>query len=264
MFTLKKILASLLMPLSVALIFLWAGWLITLKPAWRGIGRTFLLIGILILTLGANKGIGILLLRPLESQYRAQPDFNVSSDVPPALAGCRAIVVLGGGHSDMPGIPAASRLSASALARIVEGCRLASVIPEAQVWTSGPGVSSKGVAHAAVLAEVAGQLGVSKVRLRQIVSGYDTEGEAHAVAGLLGANERIALVTSAWHMPRAVAYFSRAGIRVVACPTDFGSRIAPEFNVWDYLGCDLTGLERTQRAIYEYLGFSWARLRGKL
>lgn len=264
MFVLKKLVASLLMPLSIALIVLWAGWWLTRKPTRNAFGSVLLLLGILTLTLGANKGIGILLIRPLESQYRALPDFEALTDVPPVLKDCRAIIVLGGGHTDTPGLPSTSRLSASALARIVEGCRLASALPHAELWTSGPSTSSQGAPHAALLAEVAVQLGVSKARIRLIESGYDTEGEARAVAVLLGADGPIALVTSAWHMPRAVRLFNHAGIRVVPCPTDFAVRLNPGFNVSDYLGCDLTGLERSQKAIYEYLGLAWAKMRGKI
>lgn len=264
MFILKKLIASLLMPLSVVLIFLWAGWWLTLRPARLKLGRAILLLGILTLTLASNRGVGILLLRPLESRYHTQPDFSAGGRVPQALAECKAIIVLGGGHSDTPGLPPGSRLSASALARIVEGCRLASALPHAQLWTSGPSVSAHGTTHAALLAEVAVQLGVSRDRIRRIETGYDTEGEARAVAKMLGTNDRIALVTSAWHMPRAVGLFSGAGIKVVPCPTDYAVRFNPGFNAMDYLGCDMTGLERTQRAIYEYLGFTWALLRGKL
>lgn len=264
MFALKKFIASLLMPLSIALIVLWSGLWLTRKPTRNAFGRVLLLLGILTLTLGANKGIGILLIRPLENQYRAQPDFEANADLPPALKDCKAILVLGGGHTDTPGLPSTSRLSASALARIVEGCRLASALPHAELWTSGPGVSSQGATHAALLAEVAFQLGISKERIRLIESGYDTEGEARAAAEVLAADSPIALVTSAWHMPRAVRLFSHAGVRVVPCPTDFAVRLNPGLNVSDYLGCDLTGLERSQKAIYEYLGLAWAKMRGKI
>jgi len=264
MFLLKKLIASLLMPLSLVLLLLWTGWWKTRGAAKPSVGRWLLLLGIAGLTLAANKGVGILLLRPLEAQFPAQPTLSAEGTIPASLAACTAIVVLGGGHSDTASLPASSRLSSSALSRIVEGCRLARALPHAQLWTSGPGVSRRGATHASLLAEVAVQLGVSEHRIRRIESGYDTQGEARAFAQGLDHGARIALVTSAWHMPRAVALFRRAGLEVVPCPTDFAVRINSEFNAWDYLGCDLTGLERTQKAVYEYLGLLWAKIRGRL
>ena len=46
---------------------------------------------------------------------------------------------------------------------------------------------------------------------------------AREVAGVLAARKiaRVALVTSAYHMPRAMLAFSRAGISCVPAPTDY-------------------------------------------
>lgn len=264
MFLLKKIIAALLMPLSVALVFLWAGWWLTRKTSVSSWGRSYLFLGVLGLTLASNKGVGVLLLRGLEGQYPPQPAWTAGEPPPASLQACTAVLVLGGGHAGPKDLPPNSRLSASALARIVEGCRIAQALPNAQLWTSGPYLSAQEESHAEVLAAVAVQLGVSRDRLRLIESGHDTEGEAAAVRLMVTNDTRVALVTSAWHMPRAVGLFKRAGVDVVPCPTDYAVRLNPQAGFWDYAGCDLTGLERTQRAVYEYLGLTWAKLRGKL
>lgn len=219
--------------------------------------------GVLGLTLASNKGVGILLLRGLESRYPPAPVWTAGEPAPPALRDCTAVLVLGGGHAGPEHLPPTSRLSSSALARIVEGCRILQALPDAQLWTSGPALPTQKDSHAAVLAAAAGQFGVSPDRLRLIESGHDTEGEAIAARRWVSPGARIALVTSAWHMPRAVALFRRAGVDVVPCPADYAIRLNPTAGFWDYAGCDLTGLERTQRAVYEYLGLIWANVRGK-
>lgn len=63
---------------------------------------------------------------------------------------------------------------------------------------------------------------------------------------------RVALVTSASHMPRSLATFDRAGVKADAYPTDF--RVAPEvFPLWDRLLPDADALEKSETALKEYL-----------
>jgi len=47
----------------------------------------------------------------------------------------------------------------------------------------------------------------------------------------------------------------------LACPTNFLTRSNDRFTWSEYL-CGLDGLENSTWAIYERLGYQWARLRG--
>ncbi|MDP4608998.1 MAG: YdcF family protein [Burkholderiaceae bacterium] len=49
----------------------------------------------------------------------------------------------------------------------------------------------------------------------------NTAQEAHAIKDMLQDQDRVVLVTSAFHMPRAVALFEQAGIAVTPYPVDF-------------------------------------------
>ena len=71
----------------------------------------------------------------------------------------------------------------------------------------------------------------------------------------------VLLVTSALHMPRAVATFHSAGIDVIPSPTDYE---AVEGNQAIILGLlpDVDALEGTTRAIKEYIGYMVYWLRG--
>jgi uncharacterized SAM-binding protein YcdF (DUF218 family) len=181
--------------------------------------------------------------------------------VPPALARCHFVVVLGGGHGDVAGFSATNKLSSSALARIVEGVRLARVLPQARLIVSGPAAPGF-PSHAAVLAEAAVSLGLDRRRILLIDYAHDTEDESHAVKALVGA-QPVALVTSAWHMPRAAALFHKAGVTILPCPADYSARPNAYFSLND-LTWDAESLNRTTYAVREDIGYLWVWLRGKV
>ncbi len=262
LFWLKKAVSYWLMPLPFCLALLVAGLLLLRSTRHPRAGRWLLWTAALLLLAFSNKQVSVALLRPLESQYAAIPEVPSGAPVPTALAGCRTIVVLGGGHADTPGLAATQKLSASATARIVEAVRLARLLPQATLIVSGPGAEGAPT-HAAVLAAAAVSLGVEPGRIRQIDTARDTDDEAQAIRQRLGPEATFALVTSAWHMPRAVGLMRRAGLRPVACPTDFLSRVNARTTASDWL-CDVSGLEHSTWAVYERLGTLWARLQGKL
>lgn len=65
-------------------------------------------------------------------------------------------------------------------------------------------------------------LGVPKDSITCLEEPRNTEEESKAIRSLLSSSApRIALVTSAWHMPRAKTLFTRVGFEVVPCPTDY-------------------------------------------
>lgn len=261
MFVLKKFVAYWLMPLQTSLVALLVGAMLMRFERSRRAGGRLMTFGLVWLALMSNKGVGLALVSTLERQYPSQPSFR-SSPPPPPLSDCAAIVVLGGGHVDQAALSPANRLSASALSRLAEGIRLSHALPAVPLWLSGPKAEAGTATHAHILAQAAGDLGLPLARIRECDTGLDTEGEAAELAQKLG-RVRIALVTSAWHLPRAVKLFERAGFTVVPCPADFAAKQNDDFRWDDYLSWDLSGLERSTKAVYEYLGLAWSRLRGR-
>ena len=70
------------------------------------------------------------------------------------------------------------------------------------------------------------------------------------------------LVTSAFHMPRALASFRKLGIELAPWPADFKGQSYPLINnVFDLLP-DASALATTTTAIKEWLGLTIYRLRG--
>lgn len=132
----------------------------------------------------------------------------------------RAIVVLGNGVA-APGdanVPAATRLNDCSRARLVEGVRLWRLYPEAELVTCGYGMGLENCADA--MAEAAVELGVDEVKIRRLARGMDTRHEAALTAEIVG-DGTVLVVTTAVHMPRAMAYFAAANVKAVAAPCDF-------------------------------------------
>jgi uncharacterized SAM-binding protein YcdF (DUF218 family) len=262
LFFLKKTLTFWVLPLPLCLSLLGAGFVLGHKTdARRRLGRGLMLCGLLGLLGFSYKAVSRCLILPLESRYAPIPE--LAQPPPPALAGCQVIVVLGGGHGGSHGpLPACSKLSDSALGRLVEGVRLARLLPQSILVVSGPSDGAGGETHASVLTAAACSLGLPPQRVRQIDQARDTEEEAEAVARLFP-KHKIALVSSAWHMPRSAALFHRDFPDLVACPADFRGKVAGHFNWRDY-GWDSESLTRSTMALREYLGLFWLKLRGRI
>jgi uncharacterized SAM-binding protein YcdF (DUF218 family) len=261
LFWLKEILTLPFLPLHFTLIAGTIGLVLLFWPKRQKLGRALLIMAVLSLALFSNKGVARFLIAPLESQYTAIPEARVRSELPAQVQACRTIVVLGGGHSDSTTLSRVNQLSTSALARLTEAVRLARLIPEAKLIVSGYDGPRK-ASHAQILAEAAISLGVAPERIVRLDTTRDTDDEAQELARRLGA-EPFLLVTSAWHMPRAMALCEKNGLHPIATPTDFMLR--PEADAgWRLLVWDLGALERSTKAIHERIGLVWSKLRGQI
>lgn len=262
MFWLKKLLSPLFMPLSLVLLGGALGTLLAWSRRWHRAGRVLFTLAILVLLLAGNGWVSKALIRPLELRYPPVRELGPGAPLPPALAACRFVVVLGGGHDDSEILPAFTRLSPSSQARLVEAVRLLRRLPDATLVVSGPVMHAGGPTHAQVLADAAVSLGVPRARIVLIDDARDTHEETLRLRALCGPAP-LALVTSAWHMPRAMALATAAGLHALPCPTDYlGSPDAPWR--WSDGGWDVPSLERSTDAVHERLGLWWERLRGQI
>ncbi len=260
LFWLKKAVSFCLMPLTICLGLMLAGlWLMRSRRR-QNLGRGLVIAGVLLLLLFSNNLVSTWLIRPLEAHYPPQPEFTPGAPLPPALARCRYVVVLGGGHGDDASLPATGQLSPFALARIVEGVRLLRLLPEARLIVTGP-ASGNHPTHASVLAAAAVALGAPAERIVKIETARDTEEESQAVRQLIG-DAPVALVTSAWHLPRAAALFRHAGVDALPCPADFLAKPVPGWHGSDLI-CEPEALARSTYAVREHIGRLWIWLRGK-
>lgn len=260
LFALKKFISYWLMPLPFCFVVGAAGLVLLRTRKYPRLGWTLTLGALTLLMLLSNKAVSRALLRPLENQHAAIPELAAGSPVPASLAGCRYVVVLGGANGYSPQTSAVNLLSNASLARVAEAVRILRALPEAKLIVSGPPIGT-GEAHATVLARAAESLGIARTRVLYVAHARDTEEEAQAVSDLVK-TEPVALVTSAWHLPRSMALFRSVGVRALPVPADFRTHA---YDPWDWgdLAWDVGALERSTLALRERLGYTWAWLRGK-
>lgn len=259
LFWLKKAATVPFLPLYATLLLGVAGVLLLSLRKRERLGRLLCALAILVLGLASNKAVATFLLQSLERQYPAISEARAAENLPRDVASCTAFVVLGGGHSDSPGLSRVNQLSTTSMSRLAEAVRLCRLLPNAKLIVSGH--HRPELSHAQVLAEAAESLGIAPARILRMDTPRDTEDEAHELAKLVG-HSPVGVVTSAWHMPRAIELCHAAGVNAVPCPADFMLRPAEESEaklfVWN-----LEALEQSTKAIHERLGSLWLRLRGK-
>lgn len=261
-FWLKKTIGYWLMPFPLSLVLLGLG-VILLFTRRQRLARAAVVLSLLLLGLMGNKMLSVALVRPLETRFAAIPEIAPGAPLPPALAECRYVAVLGGGNGHSPGVSALSLLSVSGRSRLTEGVRLMRALPHAKLIVSGPGDKDRPErpSHAVVLARAAMSLGIPEDRIELIDHARDTEEETAAIQRKAG-TARVALVTSAFHMPRSMALARHAGLDAVPCPTDYSSHADGTWG-WPDLLWDLESLDRSTRAVRERLGMLWITLRGR-
>lgn len=174
-----------------------------------------------------------------------------------------AIVVLAGGrrlHAPEFG-PEAETVSDYSLHR----ARYAAVLQrqtELPVLVTGGIVGEGTLAEATLIANfMREELGVDprwvEQRSRNTAENARLSAEMLALSGI----SRIALVTSAIHMPRAVAVFEQAGLAVLAAPTGFVTSEEADLRFGDFVP-RASALAGSVSALHEMLGMLWYRLRG--
>ncbi len=260
-FLLKKFVSFWLMPLPFCLTLLTLGVILLVFSRRQRLARGLVAGGTLLLLLLSNKAVSMALIRPLENLYPPIPELAPGQPPPPALAECRYIVVLGGGHGESPGFSAVNQLSTSARGRLMEALRLADVLPHAKLVFSGH-AGPKEKSHAAVLADAAISLGLDPSRIIRLDTPRDTEDESVATAQRVG-SQPFVLVTSAWHMRRAMALMRGQGLAPLAGPADYTTRQPTSPRFTDYTW-DTESLGRSTWAVYERIGYVWVWLRGKI
>lgn len=197
------------------------------------------------------------LLRQLESRYPAVPE---GTDLKP-FAG---LIVLGGaleaayiwqGH-DQPALNEAAERMTAALPLMQQNGHLK------LLFTGGEGEL---LASSTSEADRAGRffraMGLPAQRLMLESRSRNTHENAVLSATLPGVDptQPWLLVTSAWHMPRAMASFRHAGWKVTAYPVDFRSGVATPWTQYSLA----TGVHKWQVALHEMLGLLSYRLAGR-
>lgn len=235
--------------MSLGLILLFIGLVFFLNKNYKR-AKTFLILSFIWLALIGYSPISNYLIQPLENQYKSY--INVDKSL-------KYVLVLGSGHVTNNDVSKISQLSTTALMRLSEGIRIYKQLDDAKLIVSGYAGEDIKTFHAFISRDVAISLGVPKEDIITQEEAKDTAEEAIYVKKSVQDNKFI-LVTSAFHMPRAMKIFKDAKLNPIAAPTDYLSK-----EDGDYLR-EPRGKEirKTEIAMHEYIGTLWYNLLEKI
>ena len=227
-FYIKKIAGFWAMPFPMGLAALLLGLLLLWQKRFRilrrCIGRPCLIFGCLWLLIFGNVGLSNWLLLGLEDGYAPIPELVEGMPLSHNLIACQYVVVLGGGTNYHKERSALTRLSGHALARLAEGLRLARVLPAARLVVSGYAADASLPTMASEYERAALSLGFAPGRIVRLDVPKDTREEIMALRERVG-DTPVALVTSAFHMARAMELCRELHVNAVPCPTAFSPSI---------------------------------------
>ncbi len=222
---------------------------------WVGRGVALLCIGALIVC--AIFPVGVLLLRPLEQRFPPPPP-----EMPPPYG----IIILGGAITEDMSAAHGQTIFGDGAARLTEAAILARRYPLSRiVYTGGsatfmPTVSTEAAEGKKLLVA----LGVDPERIAIESRSRNTFENARFTAALVAPrpDQTWLIVTSAWHIPRSLGLFRKAGFNAVAYPVDyhaFGDRRDFRLN-----RDPARGLWLFEMGVHEWIGLTAYRLAGKI
>ena len=254
-FILSKVLGFFALPSNLLMAIGLVG-LVLLFTRFTRLASWLIVTSLVLLAVAGLSPLGNVLILPLEERF---PPWDASRGPPDGM------IVLGGAIS--PDISAARGAVSldEAAERITVAAELARRYPNARIIFSG-GTNAvlfdEGVEAPFAVRELE-DLGVAHDRITAEEQSRNTI--ENAVFARLIANpkpgQRWLLLTSAYHMPRAMAAFRAAGFAVEAYPVDWRTR-GPNDLVRPFAAVS-EGLRRTDTAMHEWIGLLAYRLSGK-
>ncbi len=263
MLSLKRILASFFSPLSLCIEMIACGLLLLCFSRKQNVGKILITLGFILLVVSGYEGVSGRIIHTLESQY---PPINLSQVMPPggvanAQGSVKWIVVLASGIAGDATLPYQLQVSHHSRVRLMEGIRLHRLLPGSKIILTG-GTGFDGSPEATTMSRVAEELGVSRADMVLEVESRDTKDHPHYVREIVH-DEPFILVTSAFHMPRAVRLFEKQGL--IPIPASTGQWVPP-MQFWSLVNFfpSSTGVRLAELAYHEYLGLLWAQFQGQI
>ena len=255
-FVLSKTLGYLLLPTNLLIAIGCAG-AVLMATRFAALGHKLVIASVLLLVICGLSPLGQALLYPLEQRF---PPWDAARGAPDG------IIILGGSIDADLSVAHGTPVVRGAPDRIIAAAALARRYPNARVVFSGG--SANLIANDAMEADFAGaifeSLGVDKSRLVMERASRNTQENAEFSKALVAPKqgERWLLVTSAFHMPRSVGLFRKAGFAVEPYPVDW--RVGGRDDLMTPSHVTVEGLARTDLAIREWMGLIAYRLTGKI
>jgi uncharacterized SAM-binding protein YcdF (DUF218 family) len=255
-FIASKVLWFFASPLNFLLAIAFVGALMSTGRRAR-LGRRLAIVSIGLLVAIVLLPLGALLIAPLEDRFPP----------PPAdMAAPYGIIVLGGAINDELGRARNQVALEEGAARLTEAAALARRFPRARlVYTGGSNsLTSADSSEARDAGKLLISLGVDPDRIQLEDRSRNTDENARFTRDLVHPepSQTWLLVTSAFHMPRSMGLFRKAGFNVVAYPVDYRSE-----GGWGDWRIDNRSVHRLgvfDVALHEWIGLAAYRASGKI
>ena len=244
LFLLKKILSALILPPTSLILLAFIGlWLICQRPKADAAGKTLIALALATLLILSLPITGNALLRSLETT----PPITEAQ-----LKDIQAIVILGGGKNiQAPEFAHTDTVNRWTLQRLRYGAYLQQQTGKPILVTGGAPYGGKPEADA--MADSLKQDFHAKSILVEDQQSTSTSENAVYSAKVLKQHgiTKIALVSQAWHLPRAIKLFEQQGFAVTPAPTGYTTEDTEPFAQWLPKA---SALDKSSMALKEYLG----------
>jgi uncharacterized SAM-binding protein YcdF (DUF218 family) len=197
-----------------------------------------------------------IIIKSLESQYPQLTDSNIKT-----LHNSCNIIVLGSGLTDDKNLSPNNQLNSIGLSRLVEGIRIHRMIPDSKLILSGYGGRSE-LSNALVYYRTALIMGIDSASMVIQSLPSNTRMEAEEYVKNFGTENKLIVVTSANHMPRAIMLFHKVGIDAIAAPANFFLKYGSHKYPWRWIPSS-ENVVIMEAAIHEELGILWEKLGGQ-
>ena len=255
-FLASKTIGALLVP-SNFMIMVGAIGLVLICTRCRRLGRRLVVTCVAALLVCGLLPIGPLLLVPLETRF---PPWTGKNGEP------TGIIVLGGPIDPILSAAYGTPVLGGSADRIVVAAQLALQYPKARIVLAGGNpnlIENATLTESDYAALEFERLGIAHDRLQLDRTSRNTEENARFSKAIAApkSTDRWLLVTSAFHMPRAIGIFRKIGFVVEPCPVDWKTR------GWRDLiavpGSFTRGLSLTDVAVHEWIGLAVYYVTGK-
>jgi uncharacterized SAM-binding protein YcdF (DUF218 family) len=247
---LKPILTTLILVPAGPLLLMAMGWMLLRR--YKLLGRALIVASMAALWMLSCNAVAVWLDQQFLPQTAHIAPANMSSFLRNEQV--QAIIVLGGGAESASREYGAAQPSGATIARMHYGVVLAKQTGLPLGFSGGQGhaASAQSDTEAAAVARWLAQLSLPPLRWLE-GSARDTRENAALTAALLQKENvsHIALVTHAWHMPRAKRAFEAAGLTVTPAPMAFTEPVSSPLLEWLP---SAEGLTHSRQILREWLG----------
>jgi len=229
-----KILEMFLLPSVFVLVLILIGIILIFRKKRGKLGKILIILGILLYYLFSITPVADLIISPLEKQYQPvqKEELNKADKI---------VLLLGGKESDV--------LRASEVLRLYN--------LQSAIIISGRDPLSPKIEEAKEVKDFLVERGIPSENIILEDKSRNTFESAKNIKEILD-DEPFFLVTSAYHLPRAIETFQKARTNPIPAPADF--KIEKNYDILDFFP-DAQNLRNSDIALHEYFGILWYRLK---